>query len=1001
MVKAYLKYEQIAAFGVVASGTAACVEVFSEPDTPLVASANGDAVVVWNMRTGDSVVRLGNVQTRKAGPIHVLAASRGGETIAAGYADGSIRLWEFNLKSNNKSSAFNEEEPEPLLVFNGHRSAVSSISFEKIPESKLASKTASSLRPSALVSGSSDGDLILWNISDGTGRFRLPVHNDVVTSVIYFKSKGSSYIASSSKDGTVKIFDADTQYCMQTIVGHRGEVWAMALDPTNSLLITGSIDAEIRGYLFKDPDSETENVKRKEKDLLSFGYDNVFKAIGSIQRHTAAERVTSIGFTIAAGETYMITGAADKTAELFRMRGSLDADKHRKRREKRRVETIHKELSANAQDEGWDDSTLQQKLEERKADVSFQLEMPDFFHSIRQMRLSKKLRSISFLSADLRNSKSQSTGIELRFINQYRETTIEIQKYVISNKRKSKKRKNSAEDQSANSALNDIQKLVTLEFPGHRSDIRSISLAPDDNTLLSTCDGALKIWNVATQKCVRSMKFDAYGISSQFLGVDGRIAAVGTKSGLLRIYDVRSGTLIAEEPDAHKGEIWSMCLDDQPYESDILVTGGSDKKVCMWEISDILTNNAGKLKQKHVLEMPDEVLCVKVAIGRDRPVLLVSLMDATVRSFFMDTFEPYLSFYGHRLPVMCLDVSSDGLILATGSADKSVKLWGMDFGDCRRSLRAHSESVLCIAFQPNTHYLFSGSRDGTVKYWDADKFEYICEFEGQKGEAWSLVTSADGEFVVTGSRDRLIRAWRRTDEPLFLEEEQDRRMDEMFESTLIEEDLKEASKSKKNDVGFMKDLSKGEASAAGKRSLETVKGGERLLEALKLCAEEEERVETASDEAQNPMMLGLSVNLYILKTLTQIKTADLDEALHILPLDAAMELLGYCSQLLDEDCKHSRVWVEMLVRSCLYLIKLHHSQITAGAASRKLISDLNERMTTQIDALRKRMGFNSAALQFWQDELAERDDAPFRDAEARAHNIARKKFKSGRLQAVT
>ncbi len=61
--------------------------------------------------------------------------------------------------------------------------------------------------------------------------------------------------------------------------------------------------------------------------------------------------------------------------------------------------------------------------------------------------------------------------------------------------------------------------------------------------------------------------------------------------------------------------------------------------------------------------------------------------------FFADSLKFHLSLYGHKLPVLCMDISSDGAILASGSADKNVKFWGLDFGDCHRSLFAHNDSV--------------------------------------------------------------------------------------------------------------------------------------------------------------------------------------------------------------------------------------------------------------------------------------------------------------------
>ncbi len=64
----------------------------------------------------------------------------------------------------------------------------------------------------------------------------------------------------------------------------------------------------------------------------------------------------------------------------------------------------------------------------------------------------------------------------------------------------------------------------------------------------------------------------------------------------------------------------------------------------------------------------------------DRAALLqyiaVGLLDSTIKVFHEDTLKFHLSLYGHRLPVLCLDVSSDSSLLVSGSADKNVKIWG-------------------------------------------------------------------------------------------------------------------------------------------------------------------------------------------------------------------------------------------------------------------------------------------------------------------------------------
>lgn len=57
----------------------------------------------------------------------------------------------------------------------------------------------------------------------------------------------------------------------------------------------------------------------------------------------------------------------------------------------------------------------------------------------------------------------------------------------------------------------------------------------------------------------------------------------------------------------------------------------------------------------------------------------------------MDSLKFFLSLYGHKLPVLCMDISSDGDLIVSGSADKNLKIWGLDFGDCHKSIFAHAD----------------------------------------------------------------------------------------------------------------------------------------------------------------------------------------------------------------------------------------------------------------------------------------------------------------------
>jgi U3 small nucleolar RNA-associated protein 12 len=123
-----------------------------------------------------------------------------------------------------------------------------------------------------------------------------------------------------------------------------------------------------------------------------------------------------------------------------------------------------------------------------------------------------------------------------------------------------------------------------------------------------------------------------------------------------------------------------------------------------------------------------------------------------------------LNLYGHKLPVLSFDISSDGNLLATGSADKNLKIWGMQFGDIHKSMFIHTDSITCVRFIKDTHYAITASKDKEVKMIDCDTYEEVFVFDTFFAEVWSVAVSSIGDYFVVVSADRGIRVWRQTSE---------------------------------------------------------------------------------------------------------------------------------------------------------------------------------------------------------------------------------------------
>ena len=84
---------------------------------------------------------------------------------------------------------------------------------------------------------------------------------------------------------------------------------------------------------------------------------------------------------------------------------------------------------------------------------------------------------------------------------------------------------------------------------------------------------------------------------------------------------------------------------------------------------------------------------------------------------------------GHSEKVLCMAMSPDGRLLATGSSDNSVLLWDTATGQQLRTLLAHVGEVRCVDFSPDGQRLLSGGHDGMAVLWDVASGIRIRTFE--------------------------------------------------------------------------------------------------------------------------------------------------------------------------------------------------------------------------------------------------------------------------------
>ncbi|KAK0716995.1 hypothetical protein B0T26DRAFT_707991 [Lasiosphaeria miniovina] len=930
MVKSYLKFEPSKSFGLVATSTSNLVWTSAAKDKSstgaghAVVAAN-EEVLVWHVKKGELLSRWRDDNCRAQ--VTAIAQSRTDpDLFAVGYDDGSIRLWDSKIAT-------------AVVSFNGHKSPITVLAFDK-----------TGVR---LASGAKDTDVIVWDLIAEVGQYKLRGHKDQVTGLRFVEPEthvqteggddlamvvdsepADGFLLTTGKDALIKLWDLSSRHCIETHVAQtNGECWALGVSPDSSGCITAGNDGEMKVWALDIAALSSSAQKVDLSQTVKFLRDR-----GTLHRQSK-ERAVEVTFH--PRRDYFAVHGIEKSVEVWRMRTETEVKKTLARKRRRRREKLAATKGKKAAE-----GDLDMGDGKDEADDVNDAEISDVFTQHVIVRTTGKVRSVDW-------AMSQGKK-DLKLLVGGTNNLIELYTVVGRDKLKTK------------TDAPDYNRALAVDLPGHRTDIRSLAVSSDDKMLASAANGSLKIWNIRTQTCIRT--FDCgYALCCAFLPGD-KVVVVGTKEGELQLYDVASATLL-ESVNAHEGSaIWALQVHPDGRS---VVSGGADKTAKFWEFRIVQEQVLGttrttprlKLVQSKILKVSDDILSLR--FSPDSKLLAVALLDSTVKVFFTDSLKLYLNLYGHKLPVLSMDISYDSKLIVTSSADKNIRIWGLDFGDCHKALFGHQDSVLQVAFVPhnsdgNGHHFFSASKDRTIKYWDADKFEQIQRIDGHHGEIWALAVSHHGRFLVSASHDKSIRVWEETDEQIFLEEEREKEIEELYENTL--------TTSLENDPDT-EDADR-EVGAASKQTVETLMAGERIAEALTLGMEDLNTMqEWEAAKVSNPHLappqrhtifvaLGnITAEVYVMSVLQRIKASALHDALLVLPFASVPMLFTFLNLFALRSLN-----IPLTCRILFFMLKTHHRQIVASRTMRAMLDGTRANIRAALKRQKDEMGFNIAAL---------------------------------------
>jgi pre-mRNA-processing factor 19 len=223
---------------------------------------------------------------------------------------------------------------------------------------------------------------------------------------------------------------------------------------------------------------------------------------------------------------------------------------------------------------------------------------------------------------------------------------------------------------------------------------------------------------------------------------------------LAKTEDVQSYHLAKNFPGMHSASMPGIsCLDLHPTKTNLIVTGGVDRALTVFDTAS--GKEVAKLAQ-HSKKVHDVVFhpseSVIVSASADKTAIVWTLAEKSGK--------PAHTVSVHTDEVTGVSLHPSGDYFVTASLDRTWAFHDLRSGRSVAQVSGTSEGgYRTISFHPDGLLLGTVSADKTVRVWDAKSLQNIVTFSEHTAPVTSISFSENGFYVATAGEDSTVKLW--------------------------------------------------------------------------------------------------------------------------------------------------------------------------------------------------------------------------------------------------